>query len=493
MFILKMIIIPFLLYFVCSAEGKIFDLNDTEYRRMPPLFTMDDHRDCLLEPGGTYCVVDLELFSHQESDLLKMIHGYSEVTNKHYNHTQLHRAVCLTQTCKSYIGRRDTKHEIDISTILETCLNASIWKEYKLQARVLALKECQRQGDTVTYDASDYTLVGVILVLIVLNSIGTFYDVFKKANTAGNPYLMSFSLLRNWGKLVAPSGVGPEPRLRRFKLFNGLRTMTVVCVLFSHTTFVMNNSFVKNTAYIERAGDDPSKQILYNGSLVVSTFFVMSGFLLAFNFELHAEKHRVSWLELPKGMMLRWLRLTPAYALILGLVATIVRRLGAGPLWNQMVTVESDACRQYWWAHLLYINNYIYDDNQCMPQTWYLAADTQLFALGLVFCIVARTQRSRKIILGLMMVVSLLTPALHTYFEDLDAIVSQGPEIVKSIYKTDNVFRHVYIAAHTNLASYTLGIGGGLLAYHWLTEGKDFEQFKKYRYLLWLTFPFDTW
>ncbi|XP_063385600.1 O-acyltransferase like protein-like [Cydia fagiglandana] len=169
-----------------------------------------------------------------------------------------------------------------------------------------------------------------------------------------------------------------------------------------------------------------------------------------------------------------------------------MRRLGAGPLWNQVVTVESDACRQYWWTHLLYINNYIYDDNQCMPQTWYLAADTQLFAIGLVFCIVARTQRARKIILGLMMIVSLLTPALHTYFEDLEAIVFQGPENVKSIYKTDNVFRHVYIAAHTNLASYTLGMGGGLLAYHWLTEGKDFEHFKKYRFFLWLIFPIDT-
>ncbi|XP_061721046.1 nose resistant to fluoxetine protein 6-like [Cydia pomonella] len=476
----KMIVIPILLFFVYRVEGKIFDLNDTEYRKMPPLFTMDEYQDCMLEPGGTYCVVDLELFSDQESDLMKMINGYSEVTNKHYNHTQLHKAVCLTHTCESYIGHRDIKNEDDVSAILENCLNNTIWKEYKLQARVLALKECQREGDKVTYDISDYSVAGVILVLIMLNSLGTFYDVFKKPDTKGNPYIMSFSLLRNWQKLVAPSGVGPEPRLKRFKLFNGLS---------------VKKSGFESTQLLEKslkAGDDPSKQILYNGSLVVSTFFVMSGFLLAFNFELHAEKHSISWLELPKGMILRWLRLTPAYALILGLVATVMRRLGTGPLWNQVVTVESDACRQYWWAHLLYINNYIYDDNQCMPQTWYLAADTQLFAIGLVFCIVARTQRARKIILGLMMVVSLLTPALHTYFEDLNAIVSQGPEIVKSLYKTDNVFRHVYIAAHTNLASYTLGMGGGLLAYHWLTEGKDFEHFKKYRYLLWLTFPLDT-
>lgn len=65
-------------------------------------------------------------------------------------------------------------------------------------------------------------------------------------------------------------------------------------------------------------------------------------------------------------------RLTPTYALAMATVNTWMRHLGSGPLWKQVVTSETTACRKYYWAHLLYINNYIYDDNLCFPQSWYV-------------------------------------------------------------------------------------------------------------------------
>ncbi len=50
-------------------------------------------------------------------------------------------------------------------------------------------------------------------------------------------------------------------------------------------------------------------------------------------------------------------RLTPAYALILGFVATLWERMGSGPDWAY-VQESAKACREKWWTHLLYINNY---------------------------------------------------------------------------------------------------------------------------------------
>jgi hypothetical protein len=58
----------------------------------------------------------------------------------------------------------------------------------------------------------------------------------------------------------------------------------------------------------------------------------------------------------------------------------------------------------------------------------YLAADTQLFAFGLAVCIMFRTRKSRTIALLGIFLMSLIIVILHTYFEDLDAVVLQKPE-----------------------------------------------------------------
>lgn len=54
--------------------------------------------------------------------------------------------------------------------------------------------------------------------------------------------------------------------------------------------------------------NDLSKQILFNGTVVTCTFFAISSFLMAYNFEIHREKHKVTWVSWPKGILYRWLR-----------------------------------------------------------------------------------------------------------------------------------------------------------------------------------------
>jgi hypothetical protein len=52
-------------------------------------------------------------------------------------------------------------------------------------------------------------------------------------------------------------------------------------------------------------------------------------------------------------------RLTPPYAFLIFFYATMLSRLGSGPLWNQWVGRNRDYCVANWWTNLLYINNYI--------------------------------------------------------------------------------------------------------------------------------------
>ncbi|XP_035435233.2 nose resistant to fluoxetine protein 6-like [Spodoptera frugiperda] len=479
----------FFLFFGKSA-GVIYSLNASEYYKMPALYGLDNYETCVVEPGWSYCMVDVDLHKGSNPELMRMIQEYSDHRMKHFNHTQIHRGVCVTHTCREFIRDSHANETSDLSEVLEACLNKSLYSQYGLEGRLANVHYCKKDGDKVIIDNGDIAMAVVYVVLIVLNAVGSLYDVcaYDKEDKTGNPYILAFSIRRNWRKLTAPSNSARDPRLERLKIFHGLRAMTMFCVLFSHTTLVMSFSYVDNPLYIETAYDDPLKQILFNGSLVTHTFFVMSSFLLAYNFQLYAEKHKPSWIQLPKGILLRWLRLTPTYALIMFSISTWMRHGYQGPLWGLVVSSEADACRQYWWAQLLYINNYVYDDAFCMPQTWYLASDTQLFCLGLLVCLVARKCKTRTILLSVWFVIALAIVAGQTYFQDLDAVVIQAPEAYRNLYATDATFRLLYARGHTNMSTYILGMAGGFLAYRW-QNGKDMDKYKKYRFVVWLVFP----
>ena len=61
-------------------------------------------------------------------------------------------------------------------------------------------------------------------------------------------------------------------------------------------------------------------------------------------------------------------RLTPVYVFIFGFVATLWERLGSGPDWAYVQGIAK-SCRDQWWAHLLYINNYdAYDQSRTVSK-----------------------------------------------------------------------------------------------------------------------------
>lgn len=48
----------------------------------------------------------------------------------------------------------------------------------------------------------------------------------------------------------------------------------------------------------------------------------------------------------------------------MGFYATLMVRLGSGPAWNRVMEQPAEACRQNWFYNIIYLNNYIHNDNQ---------------------------------------------------------------------------------------------------------------------------------
>ena len=93
------------------------------------------------------------------------------------------------------------------------------------------------------------------------------------------------------------------------------------------------------------------------------------------------------------------LRLTIPMALMILYIVGLEYQLGSGPFWTDDISMPSNRksrfrhyflfpmkfsalvknCEMNWWSNLLYINNFVGPNNQCLAQAWYLACDMQFY------------------------------------------------------------------------------------------------------------------
>jgi len=176
---------------------------------------------------------------------------------------------------------------------------------------------------------------------------------------------------------------GRSPQ-RNLACLGALRALSMFWIILGHTVLFQYTPVV---GLVDAMTTVPSLlvsfygQFLMNGNFAVDTFFFLSGLLTAYVYIQKAQKGSRMPTVL-EAIVLRWLRLTPLYALIVGFYACLAKYLGSGPLWYRFVA-EIDNCK-YWWTHLLYINNFYPSDfhQQCLPWAWYLALDMQFFIIG---------------------------------------------------------------------------------------------------------------
>ncbi|XP_045446635.1 nose resistant to fluoxetine protein 6-like [Melitaea cinxia] len=462
----------------------IYKLNDSMYSKMPPVFHLDDYDNCLINPKGVYCTANVDIVSDTSSELLAMIRNYSEYGRKHFNHSQLHYGICVTHTCR-YLYADNRTH--DLKLILEKCLNDTLLENYQLKCRISEPVYCNSNESTVYEDTGDVVMAAFLIILLVIDCISTLYDFlyFKRHKVQGNKYVLCFSILRNYSKLTT-SYKGLNVREERLKSLHGLRTLTMMGVIFCHSLLPFALA-PENPHYVEMVYDNISHLLFLNGMIVVQTFFIISGCLLAYKLELYAESHVMKWTLIPRGIISTWVKLTPSYAIVLALTCTWLRHAGSGPFWELTVTKEVKDCRTNGWRNLLYINNY-FDNTQCMVQSWYLGAIMQMYILGYMACVLTKSKRRRKMLLISLFLIGVVTPAAHTYFQDLDAMLIVTPETART-FEHNPTFNNVYKRGHTNLVNFVVGLALGSFVYRLQVDKIDMERFKKFRFLLLLTFP----
>lgn len=172
--------------------------------------------------------------------------------------------------------------------------------------------------------------------------------------------------------------------------------------------------------------------LMLNGMTLVQTFFTISGFLLSVQFvemTQNLNKKRWDFNYFWVAMIYRYVRLTPVYAMMVLFDATWLIKFNEGPGWKRVAEVERSYCRRNWWTNLLYINNYVNVPETCLPQSWFLSADYQLFTVALIILLIIwRYPSKTKIIMTICLSISYAIPFFTTYFGEFDGTYIVPPE-----------------------------------------------------------------
>ncbi|EDV93412.1 nose resistant to fluoxetine protein 6 [Drosophila grimshawi] len=473
------------------------------------------------EGGGnpaTYCFVRAEVQPNNSSAAWRAIEEISKYDRHHFDHRQLNFGLCLHK-CEEQLVSLDANamkqlqaglltdnakvnvylelfateagNRARFNELTNACIN---WRLQQLNFGVQAKSVIEYCDTTATAgkvieedDPWNLTVYVVICALILLSCVSSLIDLHLKRHrhdkmlkerdhyktpprSLVTRVLLTFSIARNWYRLnQEPNGkIGRELRfLDCFKFFS------MFLVIFAHTNWVIYEGAISNPQDPERMLHTAAGTLLISGSLITVTFFVSSGLLLT-----------VSWLAVTRAVedrkpekwrlanyvvlfvqinVFRYIRLTVLYAFVL-LLSGVYFENAAGPLWRHIFEREQLACRKNWWTNLLYINNFVGTDERCLLQGWYLASDTQSFAVSLLVLMLGhRFGRWSKQIYGIVLGTFMLLPGVLTYALDYYPIFLASPQTQKDSFIGNRQFTEFYTSFQMNFGSYFCGVLAALV------------------------------
>ncbi|XP_030841635.1 nose resistant to fluoxetine protein 6 [Strongylocentrotus purpuratus] len=196
--------------------------------------------------------------------------------------------------------------------------------------------------------------------------------------------ILCFSLTRSVNQITNTTSGKDD-----IQCLHGMRVISMFWIILGHSlSFQQKSGALADVLWVYSF---PAKwftsQVIFNSYVALDTFFFLGGLLVAYTGFKYMSKSvgRVNWLV---AIVHRYIRITPAMAVVILLYTFVYPYLGEGPFWYQRVE-DVRGCYQWWWTNFLYINNFVPSDTSsgCLSWSWYLATDMQLFLLAIILIV----------------------------------------------------------------------------------------------------------
>ncbi|KAI9582389.1 hypothetical protein GQX74_009777 [Glossina fuscipes] len=461
---------------VILAGSNIFsesqrNIPTSSYYEMPPLYQFDDYDKCIdSRMSYSYCVVYAEIEPNASSPLWNQIDMYSRDERHHYRHDRLFFGVCV-EDCKTLLKslpdfQQQQLYDKTIGSNEITEYYAEVYKhepDYHLVNQQLLGKY-----------SLDVVVYSIFIGIGLINILSSFYDYFLHCQQTRNiqaydhykenqygvkKLLTSFSLYRNYYRLLAPSSIEKN----ELKFINGLRVFLLFCVVMAHSVVLDMLIQTQNPEYFEKFYYNPEIAIFTNGAVIIQIFFFFAGFFLKLKFdELQLVSPRTSLRRCIgvyfKVFLARYLRIVPSLMILILFNGFLLSHMGDGPFWRHITEAEHVFCREYWWQNLFMINNFLLKES-CCQHTWFLATDIQLTEFFLiVFILVAKYPQIKRFFLVVLTIASALITSVVTYVLKLEPFLYARPETYRYVFFKDfDTMYQSYVPFYTNLSGYIFG------------------------------------
>ncbi|XP_029174811.1 nose resistant to fluoxetine protein 6-like [Nylanderia fulva] len=365
---------------------------------------------------------------------------------------------CIPSTC----------NHMEIEEALEIAFD-SLRVEGRVDMIIKVPKESCHTIESInlSWDYADYCYILILALFALLIVSNTMYEMAGQwgfIKSKPKVIFTVFSLYTNGKNLLKT-----DRRKDSIGCIDGIRFISLCWIIYGHTYFMEAVGVKINLAQIPRMHYEWNNMLVLNGNIVTDTFFLLSSTLLSYT-ELLKKKRNVSiqketkWhFDLVGLYSHRYIRLTPAYAMMIGFYATLFYKLGSGLNWDTWVGSNVNFCRENWWTNLLYINNLVNVPNMCMSQSWYLATDMQLVWLSPLVLYPMLKFRSCFFILILIIyfISSIIVPFVITYLHGLTGTMLY----YKDQMDVAQVYLEIYIKVYSRFGPYIIGLGLGYILY----------------------------
>ncbi|XP_038121411.1 nose resistant to fluoxetine protein 6 [Culex quinquefasciatus] len=472
---------------------------------LPDLYRYDNYGQCL-ERGSAFCMVRAVVKPKPLSEVWNRIQNVSADV-RHYRHNLLDRGVCVAECLRSTKGLsrsqrqellvepftvdfnyhfeskyfpHQSRHRELYGEVVNLCVNQELRTDFALQV-FTEIEYCHEPGRRFEpLGTWDGFCIVVICLLAGLAVLSTIFDCrLKKKSTLDDHFgtdpesieyriATLWSVPRNIQSLTTPA---KSVLSKDFRFLEGIRFITMVTIIQLHTTVMLMHV---PTAHPERFEETLQNPVLATLSLftpnLVQSFFTMGGLLMAVNLLDSLAKNpdsiqswgKVLW----DKVVNRLKRILPVYLFVMLVTATLYRRIQLGPLYDRIVGIEANNCRNNWWVNLLFLNNYVKVNETCVQPSWYLSADFQFYLFGLIALLtIKRYPKTTKYWIGFMVTLNFVGPSLVMWIRQLPPLMATGTRPVLLLFTDDEWFARLYKPFHTSSAGYFYGILAGLV-YH---------------------------
>lgn len=255
---------------------------------------------------------------------------------------------------------------------------------------------------------------------------------------------------------------------------SGLRLLVIVWITIGHSFLypsannyqyyrsIININFTRDSVWFATT----------NFTLGIDTLLYISG--LTFVYKL-ANIHRcpdkrsarlplvVGGSKMAKMLVLKMLRFWPVYLTLIA-VALMAPLLSDGPMWPEMVNKRlGAACRNNWWANMLFVSNFLPESEICLPSSWFISILMQLFLIGSLVMLVVHHV---SLYAGLLILATLLLGSCTFSFVFAYLYKVRAPAIKMDesfVMEMDETIFRLYTNIFNNLGPFLVGMAGGLL------------------------------